>query len=450
MLEWQIGEAEDWDAFEPLEAIVETGAAPRRMAGQRLRLGRLLRGLLLVAVLVALAMGYRIWRDYRENIGRIRTDIQGTIDLEAWAWQSSNQELADDLIDNQASDGWARRFRRVQAWTRRWAGDEAQMPVMEIRNVELRGDLALVEAVATQPGVPWSTTPYRETRFYRKVEDRWRRTAPAADFWGPQRTLETAHFRFIFRQRDVEAVLAVVAEVEELYAALRRDAGLDTNTLRSCETDTNPSPEERSACEESPAAEELLTIEIVPRTDVMAWRFTGDRLMVPSPALFQVPVEQPNSVRLRQSIAYPLARRVLDEALQETQVQSAWRPMAVGLRLWLGWDDNPLPSAWRYHVEELLRQRLEQSQPLQLGDLATWGAEQWDRSDWWVRIMAAETVVEYVVATYSRERLPALVRGLAEHKTWDTLIPAVFGVPAADFEAGWQAHLATHYKRRSS
>jgi hypothetical protein len=37
------------------------------------------------------------------------------------------------------------------------------------------------------------------------------------------------------------------------------------------------------------------------------------------------------------------------------------------------------------------------------------------------------------------------VAGLGQHITWRTLISAVFGVSVADFEAGWQAHLAAHY-----
>lgn len=50
---------------------------------------------------------------------------------------------------------------------------------------------------------------------------------------------------------------------------------------------------------------------------------------------------------------------------------------------------------------------------------------------------------------YGRERLPALLRGLGEHETWDTLIPAVFSVSAGEFEAGWQAYVATHYALRA-
>jgi hypothetical protein len=59
--------------------------------------------------------------------------------------------------------------------------------------------------------------------------------------------------------------------------------------------------------------------------------------------------------------------------------------------------------------------------------------------------IAVATLIEYAVATYGRERLPALVASLSQHNNWETLIPAVYGVSAAEFEAGWQAYLATNY-----
>lgn len=59
--------------------------------------------------------------------------------------------------------------------------------------------------------------------------------------------------------------------------------------------------------------------------------------------------------------------------------------------------------------------------------------------------VAMETVLEYVVATYGRDHLPRLITALDEYEGWPTLIPAVFGISAADFEEGWQAYLAEEY-----
>jgi hypothetical protein len=59
--------------------------------------------------------------------------------------------------------------------------------------------------------------------------------------------------------------------------------------------------------------------------------------------------------------------------------------------------------------------------------------------------VALAMLVEYAAATYGRERLPALVTGLGQYESWETLIPAVFDVSTAEFEAGWQAYLAAKY-----
>jgi hypothetical protein len=59
--------------------------------------------------------------------------------------------------------------------------------------------------------------------------------------------------------------------------------------------------------------------------------------------------------------------------------------------------------------------------------------------------VALATLLEYAVAAYGRERLPALVAGLGQYENWDMLLPAVYGVSPAEFEAGWQAYLAARY-----
>jgi hypothetical protein len=59
--------------------------------------------------------------------------------------------------------------------------------------------------------------------------------------------------------------------------------------------------------------------------------------------------------------------------------------------------------------------------------------------------IAIETVLEYIVATYGRASLPRLLAALGDHPSWEPLIPAVFGISAVEFEAGWQAYLAEQY-----
>ncbi len=60
-------------------------------------------------------------------------------------------------------------------------------------------------------------------------------------------------------------------------------------------------------------------------------------------------------------------------------------------------------------------------------------------------VVAMETLIEYVVATYGRESLPRLIAALGDHPSWNSLIPAVYDISADEFEAAWQSHLAHRY-----
>ena len=55
-------------------------------------------------------------------------------------------------------------------------------------------------------------------------------------------------------------------------------------------------------------------------------------------------------------------------------------------------------------------------------------------------------VLTSVLAATVRLATPVLLAALGEHTSWQTLIPAIFDVSAAEFEAGWQAYLAERYQ----
>jgi hypothetical protein len=103
------------------------------------------------------------------------------------------------------------------------------------------------------------------------------------------------------------------------------------------------------------------------------------------------PVELTDANVLAQSIALPLIEQVLAQASEHHAIGAAGQPLLGGLHLWQVWD------------------------------------------------------LDLPVATYGRERLPALVAGLGHSDSWEELIPAVYGVSVAEFEAGWQAHVAAQH-----
>jgi hypothetical protein len=59
--------------------------------------------------------------------------------------------------------------------------------------------------------------------------------------------------------------------------------------------------------------------------------------------------------------------------------------------------------------------------------------------------VALATVLEYAAVTYGPEHIPILIGEASGHEGWVPLIPAVFGVSADEFEAGWRAYLAEQY-----
>jgi hypothetical protein len=59
--------------------------------------------------------------------------------------------------------------------------------------------------------------------------------------------------------------------------------------------------------------------------------------------------------------------------------------------------------------------------------------------------VSTETILEYIVATYGKEQLPLMLSALGQYQSAETLIPAVFGVSSAEFEAGWLKYLAKQY-----
>jgi hypothetical protein len=366
----------------------------------------------------------------------------------------------------------------------RLAVQKMEFPVLVFdaaQPLEIQGDRALGRVVLyTEHG----EAAYRQTRFYLHIPTGWIRTDPDATLWGSPRRLETPSFVFHFRQRDAPVVIAVAPQIEALYTTLRRNAGLPHNTG---------------------AEKQVIEVSVTqPPGRGMPWFDVPERIIVPSPAIYLAPVELTDEELLAQSIVLPLIEKVLAQASEQAQLDPVWRPLAQGLRLWQLWDLALPLAAWREEVvtwiyADLPTSRLDQgfvlpdqytelcadhklwiSSPAEIQIpllctevswesfyLSPWGwyeplihLDQLDvplrpreyleeMSSHHVRhpgqTVALATLIDYAVTTYGHERLPVLVAGLGQYDTWETLLPAVFDVSPATFEAGWQAYLAARY-----
>jgi hypothetical protein len=305
------------------------------------------------------------------------------------------------------------------------------------------------------------------------------------------RSLATPSFVWHFRQNDTAAVVAVASQIEVLYTTLRRNVGLPRTSYPDQHFDA-----EKLAID--------VTVAQSPGT-AASLQHLDDRFVVPSPAIYLAPVELTDTELLAQSLALPLIDEVLIQASIQHGIGETWQPLLDGLRLWQVWNlDLPL-AAWRETIVQWIyvdvpavglgqpyvlpdgypalcaAYQLWMASPAQLHIPLMCARPEWEEQSsplWRLRdpltrldqfavpvgpgedlmqanrrdrfnqpgqAIALATLIEYAAATYGRERLPVLVAGLGHYASWETLLAAVFGVSAAEFEAGWQAYLTAHY-----
>jgi hypothetical protein len=296
--------------------------------------------------------------------------------------------------------------------------------------------------------------------------------------------LESRYFVFQYHDLDAEAVQAAAAKLDRLYPALYAGFFAETPGVPKW----------------------VFRVERAHLPGLMAGRGTQDDPIMVSPAALLAPVEIGEGDLLVQSVAVVLLNELTVQAAERYHPGLRWRPLLDGLHLWKLWTlDLPaaawrepvaswlsggaqpgdrhlvispgfvhevcamrhlalqaqgadLPAgqetctgAWRYRYAPHLR--LAQTVAMAPADTAPGlqsVAGELGRSPHPAAIAVLGTVVEYVAAAYGEATLPLLLAGLHEHERWETLIPAIFNVSAAEFEAGWHSYLAEHYGLQSS
>lgn len=422
-----------------------------------------------VAALCLLLVGAGEWLWHTEQVRAHQAEIEATA--------AAQSELG--VVD--LAQGGARSYRSL--YTPLQTASPYEHLDTTVQSVEFYGDRAVAHVITSvQRGAP----PQRQTQFYQHTATGWLQMAPDAALWGPERSLTTPYFLYHFRQNDAQAVIAVAPQMDALYATLWHNFGLPII-----------------------ATPDKLVIEVsVTQSPGLASPgfAASNRFVVPSPALYSAPVGLTDVQLLEQSLALPLLDHVLAQARGHHAIGAAWQPMLHGLGLWQVWDlDLPL-AAWREDIVQWLYVDLPTLAPGQsfvlpdrypelCADHKLWlsspallniplmcarpeGEEQsfplWRLRDPPTRLdrlvvplrpdqyrekmdplhrtvthpgqtVALATLVEYAVTTYGRDRLPLLVADLGQYDSWETLIPAVYGVSAVEFEAGWQVYLAAHY-----
>jgi hypothetical protein len=422
--EWQITDDERWWNHLPtVAADAAVGMANQSQIGvdgeQRL-LWHLARGLILFCLGLLVVTSSALTPADRERI-RLQTAIYKALALEEQAWRTNNATLYDSLVDEQASGQWRSEWRSV--WS--IAPQDRQTLGTKIMQIAPDGDLAQVQVLITSDAPEWwRSSPYRETRFYRQTTTGWVRTMPPAHYWGKVQTLETTHLHFEFYGADSQDVAAIAPQMEAGYLRLYQLLALPI-----------------------PASQSKLKFGIVPET-ASGWMAEGDAYEIASPRVSKVPGTLSDAAFLGQNIMSHLVYRVLNSGQDGRSVTAVyrWRTMQWALNGWLRATVLDQRAPWHQQAEAHFRSYLQEHWPLRLAGIAELSSnEPRDRIHLMGQYKVAESVIDYVVDTYGRERLPIFLRSFRRYNSWDQLIHEVWNESTADFESGWNRYLVRKY-----
>ncbi|HXF65019.1 MAG TPA: hypothetical protein VNK95_25555 [Caldilineaceae bacterium] len=363
-------------------------------------------------------------------------------------WQAIEQDLQNAV----AADAWM---------------DQPAAATVQLMQVEVQGTQALVRAVVTQTLPSGEIIAYQTADVYAEGAAGWQRVTPSLALLGPQQTLATRYFQLRYYAVDAEIARALASRLDALYEQACASFGLSP-TFLSHQMEVELVMDSRKAVG-------------------YVWLFTSrgasEAIRLPSPLLLRLPVDQPAAEAMYQAATGSVVRAVLWYAAPQMQLdvrEFQWKPLLDAIYLWQVWQAGgaladeretlihqyysavPSPDAiaacradlfWQRATWPVLQicsdlaaqatrvaeGRLPARPPNQLMQLAT--ADNGSGMRPWGETVALELLVEYAVARYGVERLPALLRALDDYGAWDGLLQAVYGVSASDFEQGWQDYV---------
>jgi hypothetical protein len=333
----------------------------------------------------------------------------------------------------------------------------------------LRGNIVSTFVYSSHSDPNGAIYTMRRRTFYRESEDGWARIEPDQAILGSLQQYETAFFTFVHYNIDAASVQAVSADLDALYASVRQDYGLPTAGVHMTILLSNDWPREADGCRKP------------------------NQLGIQSPALALLPPELSESDALHLWLLTALVYHARDQAIRVGQFHYNWSYAAAILpHMQIRQHSAPLSAwyseftEWLYSVdkrtpkpdEETLKQELAElctrdefvsrerlvillasigqcsiasvhdmrylamhKPPDQLSQFFLLDAEMMITEHYWMHTLAFETLLNYMVATYGRDKLPELIEGFRHYDSWETLVPEVFGISAEEFERGWQEHL---------
>jgi hypothetical protein len=356
----------------------------------------------------------------------------------------------------------------------------ADLAAVAVQSVSMDGEIAEVRIQTRYTLAGGQTQVMQQRVFYQETGAGWQRVPMHGAHLGPVYVHETEYFSILYHALDEASVAAIAPEIDAIYSELRRDYGLPLDGNR--------------------VVVEVFHAEVLHESGCAR----RHRLCIHSPALTELPVELSEVDALRLWLLNRLVYRVRGEALLVEAFHDTWQSIGLSLtrfhlrsynaRLaaWhtdlVRWFNGPNARPFGLDAEAMTREIAELCTKHRIAALYPHISDitgtnlcivapsfdlqhledywedyrllnrlaqvvEYDVSNevsnepgvTWRELLVIETWLDYVVATYGREALPALVDGFRRYGDWETLTPAVFGVTAEEFEEGWHAYLAKEY-----
>ena len=214
---WQVGSEEEWEGPE----------SPSRQ--QRWRSWRAVGvAALLLAVAIGVTAGI-FWRRACRAGALLRRELRAVVNLEAQALREGDPDLFLSLQDRDDTHWYGRQMDRVPSWY----GSADLEPGQKVNLAALDAALLPLEGRAWVE-VAWALEGhiYRRVQFYRQVGGRWLRTGSRREYYGGERTRQTAHFAFNYLVRDEPTVNWMAEQFEAWHDAVCADVSCSRDGRR--------------------------------------------------------------------------------------------------------------------------------------------------------------------------------------------------------------------------
>jgi hypothetical protein len=206
---WQVESEEKWEGPE----------SPSRQ--QRRKLWQAVGvAVLLLAVATGVAVGI-FWRRACHARVLLRRELRAVVNLGAQALREGDPDLFLSLQDRDDTRWYGRQMDRVPSWygsADLEPGQEVNLAVLDAALLPFEGRAWAEVAWALEGDV------YCRVQFYRHLEGRWLRTGARREYYGGERTRQTAHFAFNYLARDEPTVNWMAEQFEAWYDAVCADA----------------------------------------------------------------------------------------------------------------------------------------------------------------------------------------------------------------------------------